>query len=150
MARLKLITGLSYSYGDLVSVTKTHPFCEVEDEAVVEHLVSTGAFKIIDGEGEEKSKPESVSSAAGRKEGKFYATLSKSTEDPVGMPKPEKPAKPAEASKLDKMNVEELRKYADDHGIRLGASLKTKKAIIKAIEDAEEKAAAALRALRGN
>ena len=133
MERLKLVQGLSYSYGDMVA-TKTHPFVEVEDTAVADYLVRTGFFVPIDFDS---------SSAKGVP---AHETKKGDPEDTVGMPSPVKaPAK--KASPLDKMTVEELREYADIQGIPLG-SAKQKKTILKVIREAEAKAAEALKALQ--
>lgn len=133
MERLKLVQGLSYSYGDMVA-TKAHPFVEVEDTAVADYLVQTGFFVPIDFDS---------SSAKGVP---AHETKKGDPEDTVGMPSPVKaPAK--KASPLDTMTVEELRKYADIQGIPLGTA-KQKKSILKVIREAEAKAAEALKALQ--
>ena len=133
MERLKLVQGLSYSYGDMVA-TKTHPFVEVEDTAVADYLVRTGFFVPIDFDS---------SSAKGVP---AHETKKGDPEDTVGMPAPVKaPAK--KASPLDTMTAEELREYADVQGIPLGTA-KQKKAILKVIREAEAKAAEALKALQ--
>lgn len=133
MERLKLVQGLSYSYGDMVA-TKAHPFVEVEDTAVADYLVQTGFFVPIDFD----SSSAKVVPAHETKKG--------DPEDTVGMPAPVKaPAK--KASPLDTMTAEELREYADVQGIPLGTA-KQKKAILKVIREAEAKAAEALKALQ--
>ena len=134
MERLKLVQGLSYSYGDMVA-TKTHPFVEVEDTAVADYLVRTGFFVPIDFDS---------SSAKGVP---AHETEKRDPEDTVMMPAPTSKAPEKKASPLDKMTVEELREYADIQGIPLGTA-KQKKTILKVIREAEAKAAEALKALQ--
>lgn len=127
MAKLKLVRGLSYSYGDL-KATKDNPYIDVQDKAVAEHLVETGYFEtVVPVLGHKDETPKSADKAA------------------VSMPAPEPVS--TQPSALEGMNTDELRAYAQKQGISL-RGVKTRKAIIKAIEDAEKRATEALKALR--
>ena len=134
MERLKLVQGLSYSYGDIVA-TKAHPFVEVKEPEVANYLVRTGFFVPIDFDS---------SSAKGVP---AHETEKRDPEDTVMMPAPTSKAPEKKASPLDKMTVEELRPYADIQGIQLGTA-KQKKTILKVIREADAKAAEALKALQ--
>ena len=96
MERLKLVQGLSYSYGDIVA-TKAHPFVEVKEPEVANYLVRTGFFVPIDFDS---------SSAKGVP---AHETEKRDPEDTVMMPAPTSKAPEKKASPLDKMTVEELR-----------------------------------------
>jgi hypothetical protein len=126
MAKLKLVKGLSYSYGDL-KATKDNPYIDVKDKAAADHLVETGYFETVVPVLGHKETPKSAEQAS------------------VSMPAPEPTI--TQPSVLEGMNTDELRAYAQKQGISL-RGVKTRKAIIKAIEDAEKRATEALKALR--
>lgn len=126
MAKLKLVKSLSYSYGDL-KATRSNPYIEVKDKAAAEHLVETGYFETVVPVLGHKETPKSAEQAS------------------VSMPAPEPTI--TQPSVLEGMNTDELRAYAQKQGISL-RGVKTRKAIIKAIEDAEKRATEALKALR--
>lgn len=126
MAKLKLVKGLSYSYGDL-KATRSNPYIEVKDKAAAEHLVETGYFETVVPVLGHKETPKSAEQAS------------------VSMSAPEPTI--TQPSVLEGMNTDELRAYAQKQGISL-RGVKTRKAIIKAIEDAEKRATEALKALR--
>lgn len=126
MAKLKLVKGLSYSYGDL-KATKDNPYIDVKDKAAADHLVETGYFETVVPVLGHKETPKSAEQAS------------------VSMSAPEPTI--TQPSVLEGMNTDELRAYAQKQGISL-RGVKTRKAIIKAIEDAEKRATEALKALR--
>ena len=92
-----------------------------------EHLVETGYFETVVPVLGHKETPKSAEQAS------------------VSMPAPEPTI--TQPSVLEGMNTDELRAYAQKQGISL-RGVKTRKAIIKAIEDAEKRATEALKALR--
>lgn len=122
MFHLKLIKGLSYS--GIVRATARKPDVFTEDKAVRDAALASGYFA-------EAGEVETVDD--------------NHLPDPVGGNESVKTAD--HATELSKMTTEELKAYASINGIPLG-SAKKKEAILKAIKDAEDKAAEAREALR--
>ena len=128
MYHLRLAKGLSYS--GIVQATAKKPDVYTDDKAVRDAAIATGYFEEI---GAVKAKADTV---------------------PVIPAVPTKTAEEEEtearnhATELSKMTVEELKAYASINGIPLGSARK-KEAILKAVIDAEEKAAKTRAALRG-
>lgn len=116
MYHLKLIKGRSYS--GAVRATAKNPDVFTEDGAVRDAALASGYFEEVGAAKAAASDPEII------------------------LNEPEEPVMETtdHATELSKMTVEELKAYASINGIPLGSS-KKREAVLKAVLDAEEKAA---------
>ena len=126
MYHLRLIKGLSYS--GVVRATAKKPDVFIDDKAVRDAAISSGYFEEV---GAAKAEAEAENPAV------FPETAEEEAEETT-----------SHATELSKMTVEELKAYASINGIPIG-SAKKREAILKAVIDAEERAAKARSAIRG-
>lgn len=126
--KLRLIRGASYT--DLGSITATakSPFVDTDDIEKAQNLIDEGIFEAVEETAPDKSR--------GTAEGRL--PYKKDTE---------RSAVSDLKSKLEAMNISELRKYAADHGVTVKASKKDD--IIEKLMEADARAQEARESLRG-